>query len=118
MIIKHFKYQRKKDNQTNNYLVLVFKEDNEYINGIDLGELDKNEIEQVVEIKKNFEATESSWIKKAAAANMSVKDYTNGPEVEKEVYEYSTKIKPYMDKGYKKFLKSNIKELYEKDEVE
>jgi hypothetical protein len=53
MKVKDFDY--KKDNHTKNYSVLVLHEDREYVKGISLKNLSKEEYEELITLQSDYE---------------------------------------------------------------
>lgn len=65
MKFKSFTYKKKKDNETKNYLVLITKEDDTHLGGIDLTKLEEKEIQILVDIQKEYESKMKPFIEKA-----------------------------------------------------
>jgi hypothetical protein len=63
MKITNFIYTKKKDDKTDKYQVLVLHETDEYIEGINLTELEPEVILEIFEIQKEYEKKINSFVK-------------------------------------------------------
>lgn len=65
MEFRNFTYTKKKDGETKKYLVMKLDENDKHLGGLDLKELSEYEIEQVIEIQKQYETAIKPYIKSA-----------------------------------------------------
>ncbi|MEM4271180.1 MAG: hypothetical protein QXO70_03755 [Candidatus Pacearchaeota archaeon] len=85
-MVKQFNYLKSKDKTQKRYTLLMFKEDDNYIEGIDLEKLSEDEIKELITLNKE-----------------EIKDLlNNSSEKLKE------KNKKFIKKAYRRFLKKNI----------
>lgn len=108
MKIKSFKYTKKKDGETKEYLVLVLEEDEKYIGGLDLGKLEQQEITEATSIQIDLEALKAQWSQEAQELGVDYEEYTK----DKDTTWYAEQMKPYFKKAYRKFLVENVKHLF------
>lgn len=112
MTLKSFRYTKKKDGETKNYLVLILDEDEKHIGGIDLSKLDDDEIKEVVEIQKEIEQQYIRWQKEAEEADIELEALLEDSEASARKEELSSKFEPFVKKAYRKFLVENISQFF------
>jgi hypothetical protein len=111
MLVKNFKYQKKKDNEIKNYLVMILEEDEKHYEGLDLTKLEDKEIEDAKNLVVQFEMKDAKWRREANNNGQDIKNYIEENEdIQKEIDEYKENLKPYVKKAYRKYLKENIVE--------
>lgn len=109
MLVKNFKYQKKKDNEIKNYLVMILEEDDKYYEGLDLSKLGEEEIEEAKNLVVQFEMKDAKWRREANSKKQDIKTYVEeDEEIQKDIDKYKEDLSPYIKKAYRKFLKENI----------
>lgn len=110
MKIEAFRYTKQKDGETKNYVVAVLEKNSEYLEGIDIGKLSGEEMTKVVHLVANHEKRMFELEKLALEEKKEFADMIEEPIYKSESEEYRSKMKPYIEKAYRKFLISNIHE--------
>lgn len=108
MKIKPFRYTKKKDGETKDYLVLVLEENEKYIEGLDLSKLDEKEITNATSTQIELEALKLQWRQEAKVLGIDYDEYVK----DKNTEWYGEKMSPHFKKAYRKFLKENIEPLF------
>ena len=65
MKISQFEYTKKKDGQIGRYTVLVMRDDQEYVEGIEFDKLSHDEQQEVAKIQAEYEKQLYPFVKKA-----------------------------------------------------
>jgi hypothetical protein len=65
MKVSHFKYTKKKTGEVKSYDLLVLKETDTHIGGIDYSKLDEDEVREVTMIQMEYEKVLHPFVKKA-----------------------------------------------------
>ncbi len=65
MKFKNFKYTKKKDGETKDYLILTLNERENDFSGIELNQLEDKEIEQLIDIQKDYDIKMKPFVEKA-----------------------------------------------------
>ena len=65
MTVKHFKYTKKKTGEVKKYTVLVLRDTDNYLGGIDFTKLTQPEMEEVTKIQMEYEKVLQPFVKKA-----------------------------------------------------
>lgn len=112
MTLKSFRYTKKKDSETKNYLVLVLDEDEKHIGGIDLSKLDDDEIKETVDIQKEIDKQYNEWQKEAEEAGIEIDRLLENNEAKARKEELTVKLEPFIKKAYRKFLVENIHQYF------
>jgi hypothetical protein len=110
MDFKNFKYTKKKDGETKGYLVMVFEDSDQYLEGLDLGKLEEPEIREAFKISIEREALEKQWAVEAEKQGMSYEDYVGEPVRQEKLQQLKEAMQPFVKQAYRKYLKSNIED--------
>lgn len=110
MEFKNFKYTKKKDGETKGYLVLVFEDNDQYLEGLDLGKLEEPEIKEAFQVSIEREALEKQFQIEAEKQGVEYEDYIAEPSRQQKLQQLKEALQPFVKQAYRKYLKSNIEE--------
>lgn len=110
MEFKNFKYTKKKDGETKGYLIMVFEDNDQYLEGLDLGKLKEPEIKEAFQVSIEREALEKQLQIEARERGVEYEDYISEPSRQEKLQELKEAMQPFVKQAYRKYLKSNIEE--------
>ena len=110
MKFKIFRYTKQKDGETKNYAILALEEDDQYLEGIDISKISKEEVLEMVKIVSEYERDIASMQKEALVEKKEFSEMISDPEYKEINEKYKENMKPFIKKAYRKFLVSNISE--------
>lgn len=115
MDFKNFKYTKKKDGETKGYLIMVFDDSDQYLEGLDLGKLEEPEIKEAFQISIEREALEKQFQIEAEKQGVEYEDYISEPLRQQKLQQLKEAMQPFVKQAYRKYLKSNIEDVAQAD---
>ena len=113
MNIVKFTYTKKKNNEKKEYLIMKIdiKDSVDHIGGLDLSKLSDEDIESVLKIQSVLELKTGEILNIGLLNKEDFLDLVNGEEYVAIIEDYKEKIKPYIKKAFRLFIKERIEEL-------